>query len=249
MKHLFILIVVPFTLLFTGCGQNKTAVGVQKEGSPTGTLYKAGKGVMLTDEMKQILGVEVADVSERKLSKEHPFTVQVFGETHHSTTESQDHAACDARGSGLISSQTAATFQTGQPIRVRKGTNAPISGVILSKMVASNPGESEIVIGVPNAAAVFQPGDFIAANVTFPSREEVTAIPQAALLRTVEGAFVYTVNGEAYFRTPVKLGAASGGWVEILDGLLAGDQVVTKGVEGLWLIELRATKAGDACTH
>ena len=32
--------------------------------------------------------------------------------------------------------------------------------------------------------------------------------------------------------------------VEITDGLLAGDQVVTKPVETLWLIELRATKGG-----
>jgi len=35
-----------------------------------------------------------------------------------------------------------------------------------------------------------------------------------------------------------------GSWVEIVDGLLAGDAVVTKPVQTLWLIELRATKGG-----
>ena len=74
--------------------------------------------------------------------------------------------------------------------------------------------------------------------------EAVAAIPQSALLRTTEGSFVYAVNGDAYFRTAVKTGAEVDGWIEITDGLLAGDQVVTRPVETLWLIELRATKGG-----
>jgi multidrug efflux pump subunit AcrA (membrane-fusion protein) len=40
------------------------------------------------------------------------------------------------------------------------------------------------------------------------------------------------------------VGSEADGWVEITDGLLAGDQVVTKPVQTLWLIELRATKGG-----
>lgn len=245
----FVLLLISVMGLLTGCGRKEITAAVHKETSRTGAFYKSGKGVTLTDEMRQILGVEVADVTERKWSNEHPFTVQVFGETHHSATSPGDHSACDARGSGLVSAQTADILRPGQVVQVRKGTNAVLSGVITAKLAASPSQESEIVIGVPNAATLFQPGDFIAANLTCSSNTEFAGIPQSSLLRTVEGNFVYAVNGSAYFRTPVKVGGISDGWVEILDGLLPGDQVVTKGVEGLWLIELRATNAGDACTH
>jgi multidrug efflux pump subunit AcrA (membrane-fusion protein) len=68
-------------------------------------------------------------------------------------------------------------------------------------------------------------------------------------LRAVDGTFVYAVNGDSYFRTAVKVGAESESMVEITDGLLAGDAVVTKPVDVLWLIELRATKGGGGCTH
>lgn len=51
-------------------------------------------------------------------------------------------------------------------------------------------------------------------------------------------------NGEHFLRTPNKAGANSGDLVEVLDGLLTGDVVVSKGAEQLWLIELRFTKGG-----
>jgi hypothetical protein len=35
--------------------------------------------------------------------------------------------------------------------------------------------------------------------------------------------------------------------VEIKDGLLEGDQVVTRGAMDLWLVELRAVKGGQGC--
>ena len=63
-------------------------------------------------------------------------------------------------------------------------------------------------------------------------------------MRAADGTFVYTINGNAYFRTAVKIGAEAEGFVEVTDGLLSGDVVVTKPVEKLWLIELRATKGG-----
>ena len=80
-----------------------------------------------------------------------------------------------------------------------------------------------------------------------PKSTPVTVIPSAALLRTIQGTYVYTVNGDAYYRTAVTTGGSAGGKIEITDGLYAGDQVVAKPVETLWLIELRATKGGGHC--
>jgi multidrug efflux pump subunit AcrA (membrane-fusion protein) len=61
------------------------------------------------------------------------------------------------------------------------------------------------------------------------------------------GDLVYVVNGDAYLLTWVELGARSGGLVEVTDGLLAGDSVVTRGAMDLWLVELRAQKGGQGC--
>ena len=85
-------------------------------------------------------------------------------------------------------------------------------------------------------------------RVSFPLKSEsAVAIPQNSLLRTGDGTFVFVVNGEHFQRTRVQTGVGDNSWVQISDGLLAGDVIVTNGVQGLWCIELQATKGGAAC--
>src|SRR5262245_20502322 len=80
--------------LWVGCGHKegdgheheKTETHSESDGhghghgeqSATGASFKAGKGVMISDEIRKNLGVEVLDVEERKLSTQIPFTIQVF---------------------------------------------------------------------------------------------------------------------------------------------------------------------------
>lgn len=234
--------------LFVGCGHKEGdghggGHGHGQE-SPSGASFKAGKGVTVTDETRKILGVEVADVAERKLPNQIRFTVQVFGEKHHHLLNQDDHSGCDMHGSGFLSTNTAAAVSAGQPVHLLKNTNNPLSGVVLAVQKALALGESEIVIGISNATAALKPGEFVPARISVLRDDSVAAIPQSALLRTSEGSFVYAVNGNAYFRTAVKTGVEADGWIEITDGLLAGDQVVIQPVQTLWLIELRAVKGG-----
>lgn len=212
--------------------------------SPSGASFKVGEGITLTDETRKILGVEVADIAERMLSNSIRFTVQVFGEKHHHPLNQGDHSGCDVYGSAFLSSESAAVVKAGQPVHLFKETNSPLGGVVLAVQKALALGESEVVIGVSNATTALKSGEFVPARINLPRAEAVSVIPRAALLRASEGSFVYVVNGDAYLRTAVKTGAEADGWIEITDGLLAGDQVVTKPVQTLWLIELRATKGG-----
>jgi multidrug efflux pump subunit AcrA (membrane-fusion protein) len=138
----------------------------------------------------------------------------------------------------------AATLHAGLPVQIQTRTNESLAGVVLAVEKALTLGESEVIIGLTNATDKLKPGEFLVAVITLPREESVTAIPRSALLRTSQGTFVYAVNGDAYFRTAVTAGTEADGLVEITDGLLTGDQVVTKPVETLWLIELRATKGG-----
>ncbi len=82
-----------------------------------------------------------------------------------------------------------------------------------------------------------------------PGAAGVPAVPESALLRTVRGEFVFVANGGWYLRTPVQIGAAAGGWVEIRDGLYEGDTVVAQGARALWLAEIQAVNGGVSCTH
>lgn len=247
MKKLTLLL-WPVIVLLAGCGHKEGAEQAHEEEVPTGASFKTGQGVSLTDETRKILGVETSDVAERKLPKELRFMVQVFGEKHHPSVNPQDHSGCDVQGSGVLSTDAAAVVRAGQSVQLRHRTNALLTGVVLAVQAALTPGESEIVVGVSNATALLRPGEFVAATLSLPGGEAVMAVPQSAVLRTVEGAFVFAGNGNAYTRTAVKTGTAAGGLVEITDGLLTGDQVVTNGVAALWLVELRATKGGGGCT-
>ena len=215
-----------------------------EEGSPSGASFKAGKGVLVTDETKKILGVEVVEVTEQKLPSQIRFNVQVFGEKHHHAIRDDDHTGCDVHSSGFVPLDKAAVLRAGQPVQVLSRTNESLAGVVLAVEKALSLGESEVIVGLTNATDKVKPGDFLAAVVTLPREEVVTVIPRSALLRTSEGTFVYAVNGDAFFRTAVKVGSEANGLLEITDGLRAGDSVVTKPVETFYLIELRATKGG-----
>jgi hypothetical protein len=248
----FLPVLLVAALLLAGCGHKEgdghahsadDGHGHDHE-SPSGASFKAGKGVMLTDETRKILGIEVADVTEQKLPAQIHFNVQVFGEKHHHAIRENDHTGCDVHGSGFVPLNKAATLRPGQPVEIQTRTNESLAGVVLAVEQPLSLGESEVIVGLTNATDKLKPGDFLAAVITLPRDESVATIPRPALLRTSEGPFVYAVNGDAYFRTAVKVGSEADGWVEITDGLLAGDQVVTKPVQTLWLIELRATKGG-----
>jgi hypothetical protein len=130
--------------LFAGCGhQEGDGHGHGKEAahgkdaghgeeSPSGASFKPGQGVILTDETRKILGVEVADVTERKLPNQIRFTVQVFGEAHHHALKDDDHTGCDVHGSAFLSADTASAVKSGQSVQVLKNTNSPLGGVVLA---------------------------------------------------------------------------------------------------------------------
>ena len=76
-------------------------------------------------------------------------------------------------------------------------------------------------------------------------------VPASAVLRTVQGSFVYVENGGWFLRTPVTLEAlaADGSTWTVREGLYEGDRVVTDAVRSLWLAELHFLRAGQACAH
>lgn len=142
-----------------------------------------------------------------------------------------------------------------------------ISALALLALLNSGCGEGRAEAHVhaqePNPAATYKAGhglqltpvaasfiDLATADVgtrDIADAKGATAIPAAALVRTVKGDFVYVVNGDWFLRTPVTLGAADNSHFAVEDGLYEGDKIVTRGARELWLAELQAVNGGVGC--
>jgi membrane fusion protein (multidrug efflux system) len=72
-------------------------------------------------------------------------------------------------------------------------------------------------------------------------------VPELALDQLGEQAFLYRVAGDKVEHVPVKIGARRPGWVEVLDGVKAGDRVVVEGIvklkDGARIVEAGAPAA------
>jgi hypothetical protein len=214
------------------------------EESPSGASFKPGKGIIITPESQKLLGIATTDVVEKTVPRDVRLNVQVFSENHVPSTIAGDHSGCDVIASGLVSSNDAVSLAAGQSVKFLLGTNLLAAGAVLKIQKILALGDVEVIVGASNAAPAIAPGSFVSASISVPREQPVTVIPLSAVLRSAEGTFAYALNGDAYLRTAIVLGSASVGLVEVVDGLLSGDVVVTHPVETLWLIELRATKGG-----
>lgn len=82
---------------------------------------------------------------------------------------------------------------------------------------------------VPNKANKLRPGLFARVNLVLERRENALIAPEQAIVPLGQTPFVYRVVDGKAVMTPVKLGLRRPGRVEILDGLKAGDLIVTDG--------------------
>lgn len=97
-------------------------------------------------------------------------------------------------------------------------------------------GTLEAAFHVPNPELLLRPGMRAEFNIVVESRENVMAIPRAAVQGDPAGRFVYVKDYEldhAFVKTPVVLGQENHEFAEVRKGLLPGDEVVTKGAYSL----------------
>lgn len=217
--------------LNTSCLESKGAAEKPAEQTPeNGAQFKKGQGLSLTEKMSKAIGLKVEDVGEMKIAS--AVTLNVSAETQNSAT-------------GWVTPEQAKAIHTGVEVELHGDTT--FTGTV--EKIEANPlgvmGDSEITIITAEELTV---GKRLKAVLRQPPGDAVAVVPTAALLKTAEGSFVYAVNGDFYVRTPVKTGATDDKFVEITDGLYAGDQIVTTPVMSLWMAELQVLRGGKACT-
>ncbi|MEZ5577028.1 MAG: efflux RND transporter periplasmic adaptor subunit [Candidatus Competibacteraceae bacterium] len=82
---------------------------------------------------------------------------------------------------------------------------------------------------LPNPHNQLRPGLFARVSLILERRENALVVPEQAIVPVGQTTFVYRVADGKAVMTPVKLGLRRPGLVEILEGLSAGDLVVTDG--------------------
>ncbi len=88
---------------------------------------------------------------------------------------------------------------------------------------------------IDNRRLQLRPGMFARVTTVFSERSDARVVPEEAIVPDGTSPYVLKVvegkepGSKVTRRTPVKLGARSPGWVEVVDGLGTGDLVVTAG--------------------
>jgi multidrug efflux pump subunit AcrA (membrane-fusion protein) len=91
---------------------------------------------------------------------------------------------------------------------------------------------------------LLKPGSFARATLRIVTKPNGVIVPQAAIQRQKSETIVFLDAGDGvYKRREVKLGSRSGDWVEILEGLEAGQTVVT---QGSFILKSELEKSGFA---
>lgn len=224
-------IVVPMAcglLLLAGCGKKSPDGAAKAEGANAeqeeggGVAFKEGRGLTLNADVIRALGLKTADVAEQPLVEEMKLLAQVFTKTPQ-----------------VLASASVPANQA-EKLEKQKFTGAKLVRIDRARAAATQRVDAVFALERDPPPPI---GEFVELVLASEPRPAV-AVPTSAVLESATGTFVYVVNGEFYLRTAVKTGARSAGFVEITEGLYAGDVAVTTPVNQLWLAELRLTKGG-----
>ncbi len=244
MKTLCLLPLLAAVGWLTGCHEQaaKPAHGEAGHHDDGGIAFKPKEGLSVPDDVARHIGLKLDDVAERKISRHLVFTAQVYG-------EAGPQARRVSLASAWVDEPTAKAIPAGTDIAATTSDTNALAGVVTRVVPAANPNSpAEVLLELRAEQGELKVGDFVRVTATTPGKEDVTVVPRSALLRNTEGHFVYVVNGSRLLRAAVKIGGEQDGFVEIKDGLLAGDRIVVAGVPMLWCAELHRVNGGDACT-
>jgi multidrug efflux pump subunit AcrA (membrane-fusion protein) len=245
-------------IVLTGCGHKDGDGHAHEAGeegnaheAETGVTFNAKKGLSVPPETAKFIGLRVADVEERKIAATLQFSAQVYRAASEARFASLEPSGRpDALASGSVSQADATKIREGQTITVQSGNgSASLPGriVALNRDLEKASGQVEVLLAIADAQQPLAAGEFLSVTVPTGGEKDVVGVPRSALFRTTEGDFVYTVSGDHFVRTPVKLGVVNHEFAEIADGLYAGDQIVVQPVMTLWLAELQSLRGGKAC--
>jgi len=236
-------------LIISSCGQKDGGGRVPEMES--GVTFNSKKGLLVPPATARFIGLQVADVEERKVASLFQFSARVYRAASEAQIASLERSGpLAAMVSGNVSPVDAAKLSEGQAVSVQSeaaGVSLPGRIVTLKRELEKASGQVEVLLAISDAQHPPAAGAFVSVTVPLGGEKGVVSVPRSSVFRTTEGDFVYTVSGDHYMRAAVKLGVVNQEFAEVTDGLYAGDQIVTQPVMTLWLAELQSLRGGKAC--
>lgn len=122
-------------------------------------------------------------------------------------------------------------IQPGQPVMVQSG-GPPEPALVASRMApdaTATTGEIRLDFSSPTALPLDAP---VQIETTIEERKDVVVVASAAILRDATGAYVFIAGDDGLARRrEVKTGMAVGQLTQIVDGVTAGERVITAPLE------------------
>jgi RND family efflux transporter MFP subunit len=87
----------------------------------------------------------------------------------------------------------------------------------------------EVELGPRPQGVQVRPGFLARVDFAIERREGVLAVPASAIGVSEDAQFVYVISADTLVRRPVRTGLTAAGWIEVVDGLAAGERVVSSG--------------------
>ncbi len=146
-----------------------------------------------------------------------------------------------------ISPKNAIDIKTGTQARINSGTNTWLKGKVVQihRRIDEVTRTLPIRIEVNNKQGLLRPGQFVKVALQTAKGAEVISIPKAAVTLLHGEQVVFIMKGNKLNPQLVETGEVRGDWVEIKNGLQAGDEIVTQGIFLLKSLLLKS-QIGDA---
>ncbi len=140
-----------------------------------------------------------------------------------------------------VPEQLAGEIRLGQEVRLGVSeSNLPFTGRVVGKDPRVDPKTRLVSVQAlieDNKDGAILPGQFLHVEVVLPPQPDVITVPQTAVITSLYGDYVYTVEQETkdgqqvqiVRQVFVKAGRRRGGTLEILSGIAPGQQVVASG--------------------
>ena len=127
---------------------------------------------------------------------------------------------------GTISNSWAGRVITGQKVDIRNQGNS-LSGTIENIMPMVSEGMIECLIGIDKGDITnLRPAQQLEIRVVISYKDNVLRLPNGTYYKDRGYKEMYVINGNKAYRRKILFGDANFDWVEVLDGLKAGEKVI-----------------------
>lgn len=107
-----------------------------------------------------------------------------------------------------------------------------------------------LIVEFANPSNGLRIGMAVRAEIWGDAAREALAVPAEAIVEEGGQSVVYVqTGGESFERRPVRAGTRDGPWIELREGVQAGERVVTRGAYSVRLAAASPTAAGHGHTH